>query len=111
MIFITAKLDICRTRVREALQDRGLFRLVDDAGARGSDSGTLNRGMAKDVDDGLVDPGNLQYAGTYAAADFRMLGSLRRVSDGGSHYFVLNIRLYDLRSREFWTSTKILEKF
>ena len=107
----TPKLETCRAKAREALQNCGLFRLVGDAGAYDSDAATLNEGLTKDVDEGLVNPRNLQFAGTYTAADFRMLGNLKRMNDGSRYYFVLEIRLYDLQTREFWTSTEILEKF
>lgn len=107
----TPKLETCRAKAREALQNSGLFRLVGDTGAYGSDAATLNEGIARDVDEGLVDSKNLQNAGAYTAADFRMLGNLKRMADGTKHYFVLEIRLYDLQTREFWTSTEIMEKF
>lgn len=107
----TPKLEICRAKVRESLQDSGLFRIVDDAGSYGSDAEWLNEGLAADVDTGYVQPRNLQAAGTYTPADFWMHGSLQRQKDGDRWYYIFEMRLYDLSTREFWTSTQIFDKF
>lgn len=107
----TPKLETCRAKARERLQESGLFRIVDDTASFGSNAEELNASLAADIDKGLADPRNLQYAGGYTPADFRMTGTLKRMRDGDSSYFVFEIRLIDLRTREFWTSTEIMEKF
>lgn len=107
----TPKLETCRGTVREALQDSGLFRLVDDAGAYGSSAAEVNAGLAADVDAGLVNPRNIQNAGDYTPADFRMIGHFSRIKDGDRYYFILKIELHDLATREFWTTTRIFDKF
>lgn len=107
----TPKLEICRGKAREALQNSGLFRLVDDAGAFGSNADDLNAGMVADVERGLVDSRNLQNAGNFTAADFRLTGHLSRIPEDDRFYFVLKVELHDLATREFWTSTQIFEKF
>ena len=107
----TPKLETCRGTVREALQDSGLFRLVDDAGAYGSSAAEMNAGLAADVDEGLVNPRNIQNAGEYTPADFRMIGHFSRINDGNRYYFILKIELHDLATREFWTTTQIFDKF
>lgn len=107
----TPKLETCRAKARECFQESGLFRIVDDTASFGSNADELNKSLAADIDKGLADPRNLQYAAGYTPADFRMTGTLKRMRDGDSSYFVFEIRLIDLRTREFWTSTEIMEKF
>lgn len=107
----TPKLETCRAKARECFQESGLFRIVDDTASYGANADSLNASLAADIDKGLADSRNLQYAGEYTPADFRMVGTLKRMRDGDSSYFVFEIRIIDLRTREFWTSTEIMEKF
>lgn len=107
----TTKLDICRAKAREQLQDCGLFRLVDDTNSFGSDTDKLNTGVISDIDIGMVDPKNVHHAGSFTAADFCLLGSLRRQEDGDRFYYIFEVRLYDLATRDMWTKTEIFEKF
>lgn len=107
----TPKLEICRGKAREALQNSELFRLVDDAGAYGADADSLNAGMVADVEKGLVASRNLQNAGNFTPPDFRMIGRFDRNTDGKRFYYTLEVRLYNLKTREFWTTTQIFDKF
>ena len=107
----TPKLEICRGKAREDLQNSGLFRLVDDAGAYGSDTDDLNAGMVEDVEKGLVAPRNLQNAGNFTPADFRLIGRFSRNKEGKRFYYTLEVRLHNLKTREFWTTTQIFDKF
>lgn len=107
----TPKLETCRGTVREALQDSDLFRLVDDVGAYGSSAAEMNAGLVADVDAGLVNPRNIQNAGNYTPADFRMIGHFSRIKDGDRYYFNLKVEVHDLATREIWTTTRTFTKF
>ncbi|MBR1836476.1 MAG: hypothetical protein IJ783_04245 [Kiritimatiellae bacterium] len=107
----TPKLETCRAKARARLQECGMFRIVDDTSSFAPNAPGLNDAMVADVEVGGADPRNIQYFGSYTPADFKMVGTLKRISDGDSTYFVFEIRIIDLRTREFWTSAEIMEKF
>lgn len=107
----TPKLETCRGAVREALQNSGFFRLVDDAGAYGSSAEEIKEGLVADVDEGLASPRNIQNAGNYTPADFRMIAHFSRVKDGDRYYFNLKVEVHDLATREIWTTTRTFTKF
>ena len=99
----TQALEVCRKTAERNLQDSGLFRTVNAANAPDSDAESLNEGIKRDLEVGLVDDRIVQNAGSYLAADFVLEGEFRRVGPEGT--YVLELFVKDHSTRERWTAT------
>ncbi len=106
----TPKMEDCRMKVEEELENSGLFRFVNDENSYGSDSEDLNTGLQKGVEEGLTPGRNIQNPEEYLEADYRMLGTLIAVDDGNRHSFVLSIRVYSHKNRQRWTFSETITK-
>lgn len=98
---LTPKLDICRDKAKEALQEA--FRFVDDPNAPRSYSATLNTGLQKGVEVGLRGKKNLHDVKNLLVPDYQVYGVLDPVRDGTRHTFNFAIHVFSLKTREEWT--------
>ncbi len=107
---LTPKLDVCRDKAKEALQES--FRFVDDPDAPRSYSEILNEGLQKGVEVGLRGKKNLHPAkkGRYLQPDYQVFGILDPISDGTRHTFNFAIHVFSIKTHEEWTYSARIAK-